>query len=71
MCEAKLNLAKELNSEFENWVECEKNLDLHEVFYEAFLFWSSYVFKKNVHVAEIYVFLMVLCWSLLMVDGDM
>jgi hypothetical protein len=32
MYEAKLNLAKELNSEFENWVEYEEFLDLHDVF---------------------------------------
>jgi hypothetical protein len=67
----KIKLGKGINSEFENWVECEEFLDLHDVFYEAFLFWSSYVFFLNVHVAEIYVFLMVLCWNLLMVDGDM
>jgi len=46
MCEIKLNLAKELNSEFENRAKCEKILDLRDVFYEAFLFWSSYVFFK-------------------------
>ncbi len=32
MCEAKLNLAMELNSEFENWMESEEFLDLHDVF---------------------------------------
>jgi len=31
MFEAKLNLAKELNSEFENQVKCEEFLDLHDV----------------------------------------
>jgi hypothetical protein len=61
MCEIKLNLAKELNSEFENRAECEEFLDLRDVFYEAFFFLILLCFFLNVHAAEIYVFLMMLC----------